>query len=164
MHKEAMDFVRANCRPGRVCEFGSYNVNGSARELYQGWDYVGVDLRPGRGVDVVADFCSPQLCSTFAGQSFDVIVSTEAFEHCKDWQNAVFNAFVLLKPGGRFLITAAGPKRAVHNNDGGSVLADGEHYANIDPVELERVLKEHFPRVTVTLGRNGQDVYASAWK
>ena len=52
MHDTAYAFVRRTLamlpQRKRVCEFGSYNVNGSARPLFVGCEkYVGIDTRPG---------------------------------------------------------------------------------------------------------------------
>ena len=53
---EALDDLPA---PTRVIELGSLNVNGGLRHLFPPeCDYIGVDLQPGPGVDVVADACT----------------------------------------------------------------------------------------------------------
>ena len=179
MHPEAYDFVRANCRPWRVCEFGSYDVNGSVRDLFQGWDFVGVDVRSGPGVDVVAD-CTDWLeladalrlidgdGQIFQGSSrrFDLVVCTESLEHVKNWHQLIVNAYRILRPNGRFICTAAGPEREPHTCDGNAMEEDCvEHYQNIHPETLQIALRTaYFSRVNVVTGRNGEDVYASAWK
>lgn len=131
MHPEAFDFVRRQLGQLAVLEFGSLNVNGTVRDLFPHWNHLGVDLRPGPGVDVVADagaFDTPQ--------RFDVVVSCEAFEHAANWPAIVANAFRLLKPGGLFVGTAAGPGRAAHKCDGTPLTDGSEHYANVTPAEL----------------------------
>ena len=59
MHPEARAFVAAAATrlpPGPVVELGARDFNGSVRDLFPGAPaYVGVDLAPGAGVDVVAD-------------------------------------------------------------------------------------------------------------
>lgn len=156
MHKEALDFVRRNRHAIDVLEFGSYNVNGGVRELFAGCNFLGVDVRPGPGVDIVAD------AATFdsKGRLFDVIVCTEVFEHAKDWRLIIAKSFYLLRDGGKLIITAAGPGRQKHSVDGSPALAPGEWYENIDPVQLQEKLGEYFSEVYVeTLG---QDVRAIA--
>lgn len=164
MHREAMDFVRGSSRPNRVCELGSFDVNGSCRELYQGWEYLGVDIRKGKGVDVIADISQPDLRTKYLLGFFDVVLCTEVLEHCKGWQQVIVNAADLLRPGGKFLITAAAPGRTPHNCDGGHEIPEGEHYENIAQNVLEEVLKDHFTKVDVKLARGGKDIYAVAWK
>lgn len=43
------------------------------------WEYVGIDRREGRGLDVVA---APRALP-FDAKSFDVVFSTETFEHAR---------------------------------------------------------------------------------
>lgn len=90
----------------RVIEVGSYNVNGSLRPLFESYnpaEYIGVDISPGPGVDQICDV--NDLITTFASQSFDVVVSTELLEHVKDWRNAIHNIKAICKPGGKILVT-----------------------------------------------------------
>lgn len=65
----------------RVLDIGSYNVNGSYRTLFDNIDieYVGLDIEEGPNVDVVAD----KLYSwdILQDESFDYIISGQAFEH-----------------------------------------------------------------------------------
>ncbi len=164
MHREAMDYVRAVSRPSRVCELGSFDVNGSCRELYQGWEYVGIDIRPGKGVNVVADISEPDLRTKHELGFFDVVVCTEVLEHCKGWQQVIANAADLLCPGGKFIVAAAALGRKPHNCDGGPEIPEGEHYENIDPKDLAEILEQHFSRHNIKVARNNNDVYASAWK
>lgn len=130
MHPEARDFVQRQVGRLSLLEFGSRDVNGGIRDLFTGWDYLGVDRVPGRGVDAVADaamFDTPK--------RYDVVACCEAFEHAENWRAIVANAFRLLRPGGLFVGTAAGPDREPHNCDG--TPHDGkEWYANIVPDEL----------------------------
>ena len=52
-------------------EVGSYNVNGTVRDLFNG-PYVGLDMRKGPGVNVVADSYD----MPFPDGRFEVVVST----------------------------------------------------------------------------------------
>lgn len=135
MHAQAGQWLDACRKRLSVCDLGAFNVNGSAVDWFNGWDYVGVDIRPGPGVSVVAD------ASTWdgRGRQFDVVVSCEMFEHCEKWKHVCKNAFRLTKKGGYFFGTAAGPGRPQHTSDGGLDL-NGQYYGNIDPKELENVL------------------------
>jgi SAM-dependent methyltransferase len=160
MHQAARDWIdkaRANLS---VCELGSYDVNGGIRDLFPGWSYVGVDSRPGKGVHVVAD------AATWDGdgRKFDVVVCCEVFEHCPTWMQVCRNAYRLLKPGGWFFVTAAGPGRQAHSCDAALMVEPyPEWYGNVDPRELEDRLDEvGFTSVLVNVQTD--DVRASARK
>lgn len=150
MHAEAREFV-ARCREElSILEIGSRDVNGGIRDLFAGWNYLGIDSTDGPGVNVVADGATFE-----TPKRFDVIACCEVFEHAANWSDIVRNAAELLKPGGVFIGTAAGPARVPHNCDG--TPHDGrEFYANIDPGALEFRLRCHFQFVRVD--HRGADV------
>lgn len=155
MHPQARDFVASHRKHYDLCEFGSYDVNGGIRDLFPDHNYVGVDVRPGLGVDVVAD------CATWDGNGrrFDLVVCCEVLEHFERWQDIIANAARLLRPGGRLIVTAAGPSREPHTCNGKAWSPDcGEHYRNIDPDVLRVVCGWHFGEVHVEC--DGQDVRA----
>lgn len=65
----------------RVLDVGAMNVNGTYRDLFDDplWEYVGLDMGPGPGVDKVLD--SPYSWRGISPKSYDVIISGQAFEH-----------------------------------------------------------------------------------
>ena len=161
MHREAYQFV-ADQMIGRpveglsVLEFGSYNVNGSVRPIFRSPSrYVGVDLRPGRDVDVVCGAADYE-----GAGAFDVVVCCEALEHDPTPEATIASAWRALRPGGRLILTAASPLRTPHGCDGGEVGA-GEHYAGIAPADLSAWLAE-WGEVEITHVRSRGDVYATA--
>ena len=64
-----------------VLEVGSLDINGTVRDFFDSTDYVGVDVAPGKGVDVVAQ--GEHL--DYEDSSFDVVISAECFEHNPEW-------------------------------------------------------------------------------
>lgn len=64
-----------------VLEIGSLDINGTVRDFFTGCEYVGVDLAPGPGVDLVC----PGHELDLATGSFDVAISAECFEHNPYW-------------------------------------------------------------------------------
>ena len=96
---------------GRVLECGAYDVNGSARSLFQAAEYVGLDWRAGPGVDVVG------LAHEYQAAPFDVVVSTEMLEHDPHWRDSLANMVHLLRPGGSLILTCAAPGRGAHEVD-----------------------------------------------
>lgn len=185
MHAEAMAWLRERAAelpaPDRVVELGSRDVNGSAREAWPSARWTGVDLAGGPRVDVVADAAGPELLSLLAEWSgmalarcgldahlapgFDLVVCCEVLEHAADAAGIVRNAGRIVRPGGALLVTCAGPGRAPHSAIDGGPLQDGEHYCNVDWVELrDWMLAAGFadPR-TVHFPVRG-DLYATATK
>lgn len=95
--------------PGKVIDLGAMNVNGSYRELFAaGVDYVGVDLEPGPGVDVVL---SDVYHLPFDDESADVVISGQMLEHCGHFWRVFSEISRILKPEGlAFMIApSAGP-------------------------------------------------------
>jgi SAM-dependent methyltransferase len=94
-------------RDRRVLEVGSKYVNGSVRPLIERFcrprEYVGVDIEPGKYVDVVLP--AERLVEYFGPESFDVVISTEVLEHVRDWRLVVNNMKAVLKGGGYIYIT-----------------------------------------------------------
>jgi len=89
-------------RDKRVLEVGSRYVNGSVRPLIERFmqpkEYIGIDIEPGKYVDVVLP--AEELVEYFGRESFDVVISTETLEHVKDWRKVITNMKDVLKPGG----------------------------------------------------------------
>ncbi|MEY8430653.1 class I SAM-dependent methyltransferase [Lachnospiraceae bacterium 48-42] len=79
-------FINNYCTPcenrkKRVLDIGSYNVNGTYKPLFleKGFEYVGLDISEGPNVDVVpANMYDWEIIED---ESFDYIVSGQAFEH-----------------------------------------------------------------------------------
>ena len=167
MHEAARSYIQkavaehvGNTQGLAVLEFGSYNVNGTVRDYFHGADFCGVDIRDGRGVDIVCD------AAEFDGQGrYDVVVSAETLEHAERPQEIIQRAWDSLKPGGILILTAASPERTPHNSDGdhGEEALAGEHYAGIDPSILKAWLSDGWTYIVEHSPGDG-DVYATAWK
>lgn len=65
----------------RVLDVGSYDVNGNYRVLFQGMDvdYIGLDMSDGLNVDFVP--VDPYRWDGLEDESFDFVISGNAFEH-----------------------------------------------------------------------------------
>jgi len=138
MHDEAMAWVAAHATQERVTvlDIGGRNVNGSSRDLFPNAKYTALDIRPGSGVDVVAD-----AANWAPDREYDVIVCTEVFEHTPDWLPILHTALAACRPGGRVILTMAGPGRGAHSAIDGGPIQPGEHYANIDPERLRDAME-----------------------
>ena len=114
MHQSVMTWL-AECgaqfgdmRAWRVLEVGSYNENGSPREIFEhvADDYVGIDMRQGRDVDLVMD--ATELARIFQQGFYDLVICTEMLEHDqRPWRSVPAMAGVM-KTGGHLLMTARG--------------------------------------------------------
>lgn len=114
-----------------VLDIGGRDVNGTPRQLFpKTARYVAVDIRPGESVDIVGDAAELNL-----RKRFDFVLCTEVLEHAERAAEIVGVAAKHLRPGGLFVATMAGPGRARHGSDGGS-LAAGEFYRNVPPEML----------------------------
>jgi len=64
-----------------VLDVGSYDVNGSYKVLFDSnrYEYTGLDMVSGPNVDIVAE--NPYAWRNLDNDSFDIVVSGQAFEH-----------------------------------------------------------------------------------
>lgn len=143
----------------RVVEVGSRDINGSIRELVDAGTYVGIDLEAGPGVDVVADcrYWEPPWDAS-------LVIAAEVLEHAEDPAAVVKACIGYLKPGGRLVVTCAGPGREPHSGHDGGPVTDGEWYANIAPTELAEWMGEGLEAVRVEFRAIPCDVYATGIK
>jgi len=118
MHFQARNFVEQvrRERPDffygkKVLEVGSLYINGGIKDLFSACQYTGIDLGPGPGVDVVAD--GAEVDPALFGQ-FDVVCSSEMFEHNRRWRETWDNMVRLCNPGGLVFFTCATTGRGEH--------------------------------------------------
>jgi hypothetical protein len=92
-----------------VLDIGSQDINGNNRFLFFNYNYTGVDIGPGKNVDVIAkghEFDSDKL--------YDIVISTEVLEHDMFWEKTLLNMVRLTKPGKLMIMTCASTGRAEH--------------------------------------------------
>ena len=81
-----------------VVELGSQDVNGSLREhCPEGVHYIGLDVMPAKGVDLVID---PGSSLPLATGTADAIVTSSAFEHDICFWDTFLELTRILRPGG----------------------------------------------------------------
>lgn len=165
MHDQAHQWVakHAPAEAATVLDIGGRNINGSVRDLFPCAAYTAMDIRPGEGVDIVADAANWIPNTT---HRFDAVVCTEVFEHTADWPAICATAYNALHWGGLFIATMAGPGRPEHSAiDGKFRLHAGEYYGNVNPAELLAVLEDcGFVDVTIDQQFRPCDVRAIASK
>ncbi len=120
----------AHFRRSNIVDIGSLDINGSNRGLFRNCNYTGIDVYPGRNVDIVgpAHIELPSVTESlrrsfeqhyrgwleYPAPMIDTIISTEAMEHDIHLDKTLKAAYNHLRPGGLLLITAAGDGRAEH--------------------------------------------------
>ena len=91
----------------RILEVGSYNVNGSLRDIIvptmHPKEYIGIDLPSGNYVDQLIS--ASTIDQVFGAESFDVVICTEMLEHAEDWKSAINNMKTVLKRNGLLFLT-----------------------------------------------------------
>jgi hypothetical protein len=85
-----------------VLDFGSYNVNGTARPIFAKHNYIGVDICEGPNVDLIFDDYKLDLPDNYA----DTIVSSSCFEHDGMFWLTFLEMCRLIKPNEYFYIQA----------------------------------------------------------
>lgn len=98
------DFAKQKGPFGHVLELGALNVNGSARSVIEAREYIGLDMRPGDGVDVVAPASSLSHRPEWVDH-FDCIVATSFFEHDVCFWETLDGIWRVIKEGGWFVLT-----------------------------------------------------------
>jgi len=116
-HAQQLSFVQLLSRElpqyfyqAKVLEVGSLDITGSVRQFYQSCDYTGIDVAPGKGVDIV---CQGQDFHESDG-AFDQVISCEAMEHNPSWRETFANMIRLTRAGGLVVMTCATHGRPEH--------------------------------------------------
>lgn len=153
-------FVTEFANPtARVLDCGSLDINGSNRYLFASMDYTGVDLGPGLNVDVV--------CPTheFDGESdsFDIVISTECFEHDKHYAKSLANMLRVLKPGGLMVFTCATTGRPEHGTSQAhpdSAPFTNDYYRNLTIEDIKAVMPmDAFEEYEFSVNERSHDLY-----
>ena len=92
--------------PLTICDYGSFDVNGSYRPIFDeaGWKYFGIDMAAGKNVDIV--LANPYKWSAIPTRSVDVVISGQAFEHTEFFWVTILEIYRILKRGGLCCIIA----------------------------------------------------------
>lgn len=139
--KAAMPDKFKNCR---VLDIGSLDLNGNNRYLFENYKYLGVDIGYGENVDLVCRGHEVQ-----DAHGFDVVISTECFEHDEFWADTIKNMIKLTKPSGLVLFSCATTGRPEHGTTRTSPTDSpftNNYYKNlsISDMDSEINFSEHF--------------------
>lgn len=144
----------------RVLDVGSLDINGNNRFLFDGGTYTGLDVGEGPNVDVVA------LAHEFDAVPFEVIISTECFEHDAHYAESLRNIVRLLVSGGLFVFTCATTGRPEHGtirSDGGlnAPLLGTDYYKNLTEEDIWEIIDVSaiFATYHFEIGHRTRDLY-----
>lgn len=123
----------------KVLEIGSLDINGSCRELFYNCAYLGVDLGIGPSVNLVFDGAELNL----PDNTFDVVLSTECFEHNRNWIKTFLNMHRMCNMGGLIIMTCASDPRPEHGTTTEQPLASpftieafNDYYKNLNETDF----------------------------
>ena len=173
-HQEQREFVTSLqqkyssfFKDSKILEIGSLNVNGTVRDFFQNCDYLGIDVGPGPGVDIVCkgeDLNHPD-------NTYDTVLSTECFEHTPSWFEIFKNMIRMTKPGGLVFWTCASTGRAEHGTknsrpEDSPLLNNWDYYKNLtkNDFELRINLDEYFSSYEFTFNEKSCDLYFFGFK
>lgn len=136
-----------------VVDIGSLDVNGNNRYLFENYTYTGVDIGEGKNVDVVSKGheYKPE-------KKFDIVISTECFEHDMFYKETLKNCVELTKSNGLFIFTCASKGRPEHGTTRSlsgwaspfSHVQFNEYYKNLEEsdireaINVEEIFKEFY--------------------
>jgi len=134
-------------RPIRALDVGGADVNGTVHTIVRQWFPVEsidvMDIESGSGVTIVADATDPATWRMLQrerenakGGLYDLVITTETFEHVEAWGRIVHGAASVLRPGGWFIGTCASWDRRPHGARGAHNPEPGEHYDNVRADDL----------------------------
>jgi hypothetical protein len=163
MHNEVMKFLKMTkesypevFRSKKILECGSMDINGSARDFFDDPDeYVGVDWRDGKGVDVVSLFHE---YDEKPDGHFDVAVSMETFEHDPYWKQSLKKMLDKVHLEGSIIISCGGPNRHHHQF---KASPKNNYYQNLDLDSLRGFILENsmFKKIDSRYSNGKNDIY-----
>lgn len=113
MHKSSFDKMKKfkedyldTKKDLKILDLGSQDVNGTYAELFQepGWIYHGTDMVKGKNVYIVLN--NPYDWSSIEANSYDVVISGQAFEHIEYFWITILQVNRVLKKNGLACIIA----------------------------------------------------------
>lgn len=136
---------------------GSLDVNGSLKDLFTDSVYLGIDIVPGKNVDMVTK--THELSGT---REYDTVVSAEMLEHDEYWAKSLKKMYDICKNGGLIAISAAGEGRAEHGTTrtGNIWGTSSDYYQNITEDMIRSVYKEDmFKEMGIGSNDRAKDIY-----
>lgn len=113
-NREFLNYLRktypTNFHQAKVLELGSLDINGSCRDAFTECQYTGIDIVPGKCVDVVVAAQD----TVFTEEEFDTLISFSMVEHDPNWAESIRHNIPWLKRGGLFAMCWGGEGNRWH--------------------------------------------------
>jgi SAM-dependent methyltransferase len=146
MHPECIhfiEFVKKSLpnffRNKIVLDVGSGDINGNNKEFFTDCEYNGNDVSDAPNVTIV----SKTKDLPFRDKYFDIIISTECFEHDSEYEESLKKIYIMLKENGLFVFTCAGFGRPEH---GTRSSLPGDSYGTINKLED---MQDYYKNLTI---------------
>lgn len=151
-----------------VCDIGSLDINGNNHYLFEDYSYIGVDVGRGKNVNVVS---TGHEYRPINGKQYNIVISTECFEHDMHWKKTIENIIVnLVAPKGMFLFTCAttgrpehGTRRTTPQDSPITVQEENwsDYYMNLTQQDIESAinLSEYFDIYRFSTNEESHDLY-----
>jgi len=122
-----------------ILEIGSYNVNGTIRDIFINQKYLGIDVKKGPCVDIVYDGLNLDI-----QDKFDLSISCECFEHNPYYLENFKKMIELTKNDGVVVFTCASLFRKEHgttrttSGDSPGSMEKWDYYKNLFKKDFEK--------------------------
>lgn len=146
-----------------VLDVGSLDINGNNRFLFEDYTYTGVDIGEGKNVDVVSKGHEYK-----PDKQFDVVISTECFEHDQHWKDTIQNCIDLTRDKGLFLFSCAttgrnehGTTRTTPQDSPFSHIQFNDYYMNLTEHDIRNIqgFDESFSEMQFSTHNGTKDLY-----
>lgn len=94
----------------KVLDVGAGDINGNNKHLFKNCEYNANDVVNASNVTIVSETKNLK----FDDEYFDIIISSECFEHDPDYKESILNIIRMLKKDGLFIFTCASDGRPEH--------------------------------------------------
>lgn len=151
-------------QPISVLDVGSLDINGNNRYLWEGdYSYIGIDVGEGKNVDFVSKGHEFK-----PGKQYDVVISTECFEHDQHWKDTIRNCIDLTKSGGLFIFTCATTGRQEHGTTRTTPQDSpfthslfNDYYMNLTEYDIRQIsgFEESFSEMQFSTNNHTKDLY-----
>ena len=144
-----------------VVDIGSLDINGNNKYLFQEhFEYVGVDVGKGKNVNVGS--LGHEFKSTF---KYDIVISSETFEHDQYWYKTILNCIDLTESGGLFTFTCASTGRPEHGTRKANLcdapLLETDYYKNLTEDDVRNIINpdDLFSEYAFEVNNESHDLY-----
>lgn len=147
----------------KILEVGSQDINGSVKDYFPNVNskiWVGIDIGCGKSVDFVIPGEMIQLPNGWA----DIAMSSECFEHSKNWSEIFLNMIRITHSESLIILTFAGKGRSAHGTIDTETISSPyteNYYKNIDIIDFASVfdLNKYFLKYSIETNLIDGDTY-----